>query len=81
LQDIQVGKGKRDDSVTEDENPEVTLEVCLCAPEGGRFHVRVMHQVAVPNEAEEKDENERCDESHETPFVIVIHGIGSIELH
>ena len=65
--------------MTEDKNPEVTLEVRLCAPERGRFHVSVLHQVTVPDEAEEKDDNKGSNESQETSFVI--HSVGSSELH
>jgi hypothetical protein len=38
-----------------------------------------MHQVTVPDEAEEKDDNKGSNESQETSFVI--HGVGSSELH
>ena len=66
LSDIQTGKGERDYELAENEYREHRLS----PPERRRFHVRALHQHAVPKEFKDEDDNERRNECQKTSFVV-----------
>jgi hypothetical protein len=80
LAHVQTSERECDHGVAENEHPEMSVHIVLRPPMRRGRHVGALHEYAVPDEAEEKDEDERSQKRDETSFVILIHELLLIPL-